>query len=136
MGNVFTLRISDDAKLNRYLQGTMDSFGRHTVSYTPSNDPAEYLQIDLRMSISSEATLPDMLNFFTDYLRASGYVFEGSIQIIDTDKEEEYFESKQYWCDKFFKLLNSKDAEEEVISERDFWKGQTYKLLEEEKGDG
>ena len=60
------------------------------------------------MSISSEASLPDMLNFFTDFLRASGYVFNGELEIAD----EGYFESKQYWSDKFFKLLHSDDSEE------------------------
>ena len=92
----------------------MDSPGRYTFSYTPSDDPAEYLQTSVQMSISSEATLSDMLEFFTNFLRASGFVFEGSLKIIDMDKEEEYFESKQYWCDKFFKLLNSRDSEGEV----------------------
>lgn len=61
----------------------MDSSGRYTVSYTPSNDPAEYLQTSVQMSISSEASLSDMTGFFTDFLRASGFVFEGSLEIVN-----------------------------------------------------
>ena len=88
----------------------MNPFGRYTVSYTPSDDPAEYLQVSTQMSISGEATLPDMLGFFSDFLKAAGYTFEGGLEI--ATGEEEYFESKQYWSDKFFKLLHSDDAGE------------------------
>ena len=88
----------------------MNPFGRYTVSYTPSDDPCEYLQVSTQMSISGEASLPDMLNFFTDFLRAAGYIFDGELVI--ATGEEEYFESKQYWSDKFFKLLHSDDAGE------------------------
>jgi hypothetical protein len=37
------------------------------------------------MSISGEASLPDMLNFFTDFLRAAGYVFDGELEIVDAE---------------------------------------------------
>ena len=40
------------------------------------------------MGISSEATLPDMLNFFTDFLRASGYVFDGELGLVSNEKVE------------------------------------------------
>lgn len=82
MSNVFTLRTSTSAKLNRNLSRTMNSSGRYTVSYTPSNDPAEYLQTSVQMGISSEATLSDMTAFFTDFLRAAGYVFDGALEIV------------------------------------------------------
>jgi hypothetical protein len=62
---------------------TMTSFGKYTVSYTPSNDPTDYLQTSVQMSISSEANLSDMAAFFTDFLRASGYVFEGALEIVN-----------------------------------------------------
>lgn len=84
MSTVFTLHTPSNAKLNRNLPKTMTT-GRYTVSYTPSDDPAEYLQTNVQMSISSEASLPDMLNFFTDFLRASGYVFEGELEIVDEE---------------------------------------------------
>ena len=82
MDNVFTLRSYCNAKLNRNQPETMDPYGRYTLSYIPSNDPAEYLQTSVQMSISSEASLSDMAGFFTDFLRASGYVFEGALEIV------------------------------------------------------
>ena len=85
MDNVFTLRFSQNAKLNRNQPGTMNPYGRYSVSYTPSNDPAEYLQTSVQMSISSEASLSDMAAFFTDFLRASGYVFEGALEIVNEE---------------------------------------------------
>ncbi len=63
----------------------MNPYGQYAVSYTPSDDPCEYLQVAVQMSISSEATLPDMLNFFTDFLRATGYVFDGELEIADAE---------------------------------------------------
>jgi len=59
----------------------MNPFGRYTVSYEPSDDPTEYLQVSTQMSISGEATLPDMLSFFSDFLKAAGYVFEGTLEV-------------------------------------------------------
>jgi hypothetical protein len=35
------------------------------------------------MSISSEANLSDMAAFFTDFLRATGYVFDGALEIVN-----------------------------------------------------
>lgn len=66
----------------------METSGKYTVRYTPSNDPHEYLQVAVEMSISSEATLSDMAAFFTDFLRASGYVFDGELAITEPFKEE------------------------------------------------
>ena len=82
MDNVFTLRTSTNAKLNRSFNKTMNSSGRYTVCYEPSNDPAEYLQTSVQMGISSDANLSDMAAFFTDFLRASGYVFDGALEIV------------------------------------------------------
>jgi len=88
----------------------MTSFGKYSVSYTPSNDPTEYLQTSVQMSISSEANLSDMAAFFTDFLRATGYVFDGALEIVDSNEEaEDYFDSRDYWKEKFFSLLNSPD---------------------------
>ena len=80
--NVFTLHTTSQPILNRNLHGTMNSSGRYTVCYEPSNDPAEYLQTSVQMGISSDANLSDMAAFFTDFLRASGYVFDGALEIV------------------------------------------------------
>jgi hypothetical protein len=71
------------------------------VSYTPSDDPCEYLQVSTQMSISGEASLPDMLNFFTDYLRAAGYVFEGELEIVASDETLD----NNYWKEKYLELM-------------------------------
>ena len=83
----------------------MDSLtGRYILSYEPSNSQHEYLQTSIKMSISDEASIHDMLDFFDSFVRAAGFVFEGQVSIVkdhDTDETE-------------------------------FWKDQTYKLLSEE----
>jgi hypothetical protein len=79
----------------------MNSYGRYTVTYEPSDDPCEYLQVAVQMSISSEATLPDMVNFFTDFLRASGYVFDGELKLVN-DEENASPVSGSYSDDYFF----------------------------------
>ena len=32
--------------------------------------------------------MPDMLNFFTDFLRSSGYVFDGELGLVSNEKVE------------------------------------------------
>ena len=80
-----TLLSRNNAILNRNPSRIMNPHGRYSVSYTPSDDPCEYLQVSTQMSISGEAALPDMLNFFTDFLRAAGYVFDGELEIVDAE---------------------------------------------------
>ena len=79
----------------------MNPFGRYTVSYTPSDDPSEYLQVSTQMAISGEASLPDMLNFFTDFLRAAGYVFDGELEIVASDEALD----NNYWKEKYLELM-------------------------------
>lgn len=70
----------------------MDSFGRYTFQYQPSSDDTEYLQVGVQMSISAEASLGDMLNFFDSFLKASGYVYDGEIQIVKDETETPKFD--------------------------------------------
>jgi len=79
----------------------MTSFGKYSVSYTPSNDPTEYLQTSVQMSISSEANLSDMAAFFTDFLRATGYVFDGELQIVSSDETLD----NNFWREKYLELM-------------------------------
>ena len=83
----------------------MNPFGRYTVSYTPSDDPNEYLQVSTQMSISGEASLPDMLNFFTDFLRAAGYVFDGGLEIATGEEVEELVQDRDFWKEKYLELM-------------------------------
>ena len=60
----------------------MDSTGRYVITYEPGNSKHEYLQVSIQMSISDEAGLGDMTNFFDAFLKASGYVYDGSLEIV------------------------------------------------------
>lgn len=53
------------------ITGTMNDFGRYRLTYEP---PSDALEADITMSISSDANLPQLLEFFGDFLRATGYV--------------------------------------------------------------
>ena len=63
----------------------MDTFGRYRLIYEPGppNPGSEIIDYSVEMSISSEASLSDMAAFFTYFLRASGYVFEGALEIVN-----------------------------------------------------
>jgi hypothetical protein len=86
----------------------METSGKYTVSYTPSNDPVEYLQTSIQMSISSEATLSDMAAFFTDFLRASGYVFDGALNVVPEEEKVPNITSDQdFWFNDGFSLTGN-----------------------------
>jgi hypothetical protein len=88
----------------------MDTFGRYRLIYEPGPpDPgSEIIDYSVEMSISAEARLPEMLSFIDSFIRACGYVFDGELQIVSlSEEEEDYFDSRDYWKEKFFSLLNS-----------------------------
>jgi len=53
----------------------MIEFGKYTLKYEPPSDTPE--DHSVTMTISSEATLFQMLEFFQSFLRAAGYEFDG-----------------------------------------------------------
>ena len=55
------------------LVGTMFEFGRYTLSYQP---PEGAVEAAVDMSISSEADLDQMMQFFESFLQAAGYVID------------------------------------------------------------
>jgi hypothetical protein len=57
------------------LSGTMLEFGKYTLKYEPPSETPE--DHSVLMTISSEANLPQMLEFFSSFLRAAGYEFDG-----------------------------------------------------------
>ena len=90
----------------------MNTFGRYRLIYEPGppNPGSEIIDYSVEMSISAEAGLPEMLSFFGSFLRASGYVFDGELEVVNlSEEEEDYFDSRDYWKEKFFSLLNSPD---------------------------
>ena len=53
----------------------MLEFGKYTLKYEPPGDTPEDHSVE--MVISSEANLSQMLEFFSSFLRAAGYEFDG-----------------------------------------------------------
>jgi hypothetical protein len=58
-----------------HLTGTMLEFGKYTLKYEPPGETPE--DHSVAMTISSEANLTQMLEFFNSFLRAAGYEFDG-----------------------------------------------------------
>ena len=54
-----------------HLTGTMTEFGRYRLTYEP---PSDAIETEITLSISSEADLPQMMDLFGDFLRATGYL--------------------------------------------------------------
>jgi hypothetical protein len=60
----------------------MSDFGRYSLCFEPPNKTWGYhIEPDVRMSISAEADLDQMCDFFESFLRASGYIFDGTVVI-------------------------------------------------------
>jgi hypothetical protein len=62
----------------------MTDFGRFRLSYEPGkHDPySGILDHSVEMTISGEAELKNLTDFFTCFLKASGYLFDGRIEVI------------------------------------------------------
>jgi hypothetical protein len=52
----------------------MLEFGKYTLKYKPPKGAAE---TKVKMEITSEASISELLVFFEDFMRASGYVIDG-----------------------------------------------------------
>ena len=57
------------------LSSVMIQFGKYTLKYEPPGETPE--DHSVAMTISSEANLSQMLEFFSSFLRAAGYEFDG-----------------------------------------------------------
>jgi hypothetical protein len=57
------------------LSSVMIEFGKYTLKYVPPGETPEDHSVS--MTISSEANLSQMLEFFSSFLRAAGYEFDG-----------------------------------------------------------
>lgn len=73
----------------------MTDFGRYRLSYEPGpHDPySGVLESAVEMSISGEAELPQLTDFFDSFLRAAGYVFDGKVQIVKPERKPDYHTS-------------------------------------------
>jgi hypothetical protein len=52
----------------------MQEFGKYTLKHKPPKGAAE---TKVKMEITSEVAIPELLVFFEDFMRASGYVIDG-----------------------------------------------------------
>ena len=77
-----------------HLTGTMLEFGKYTLKYKP---PQGCTESKVKMEITSEATLPQMLEFFTDFLKASGYCIEEDKELVFERKAPDFEYETDEW---------------------------------------
>ena len=58
------------------LTGTMYEFGRYRLTYVP---PSDVVETEISMTISSDATLPQMVELFQNFLQVNGYLLDGAV---------------------------------------------------------
>ena len=85
------------------LPSKMIEFGKYTLEYMPPDgSPTDHT---IKMSISSEATITQMLEFYTSFLKASGYfiddnkelVFERSAPDFEEVSDRLWHTGAEYW---------------------------------------
>jgi len=94
------------------LTSEMYEFGTYRLTYEP---PQGTLESTIDMSISAEADLEQVTEFFTSFLRAAGYPIDYSEVLEVTDPEEETEEKVakprdgwgDYWGDDGFSLVGN-----------------------------
>jgi hypothetical protein len=70
-----------------HLYKAMPEFGKYTLKYKPPQGAAES---KVKMEITSEATLPQMLELFTDFLKATGYVIDENKELVFERKAPDF----------------------------------------------
>ena len=81
------------------LTGTMLEFGKYTLKYKP---PQGCTESKVKMEITSEATLPQMLDFFTDFLKASGYCIDDDRELVFERKAPDF--NQDFWSEDGFPI--------------------------------
>jgi hypothetical protein len=54
----------------------MYEFGRYRLTYEP---PSDVVETEISMTISSDATLPQMVELFQNFLQVNGYLLDGAV---------------------------------------------------------
>ena len=83
----------------------MTEFGKYILKYKP---PQGCTESKVKMEITSEATLPQMLEFFTDFLKASGYVIDEDRELVFDRKAPDF--SQNFWEEDGFSLTGNPSA--------------------------
>jgi hypothetical protein len=89
----------------------MQEFGKYTLKYKPPQGAAES---KVKMEITSEATLPQMLEFFTDFLKASGYVIDENKELVFERKAPCF--NKDFWAEDGFSVTGNPTASGDTIT--------------------
>ena len=58
---------------------------KHTFKYTYEESCEDFSPLDVTFEVPGDVTITQMLYNFQCYLRACGFVFEGSLEIIDPE---------------------------------------------------
>jgi hypothetical protein len=77
------------------LTGTMLEFGKHVLRYEPPGGAP--IEAEVEMRISTEATVPEMLQFFTDYLKVSGYYIDEDKELVFERKAPDFGDISDNW---------------------------------------
>jgi hypothetical protein len=93
------------------LTGTMLEFGKYTLKYKP---PQGCTESKVKMEITSEATLPQMLEFFTDFLKASGYCIDDDRELVFERKAPDF--SQDFWAEDGISFTGNPYASPDTIS--------------------
>jgi hypothetical protein len=56
------------------------------INYTSGS--SDYPEAKIEITFGNDATLSEILEKFENFLRASGYVFKGSLDILEDDSEQ------------------------------------------------
>jgi len=59
-------------------------YGTYRLSFNP---PSDHITPSVEMTLSGEATVDQMLYLFESFLKASGYVLKGDLQIVEDEQE-------------------------------------------------
>jgi len=90
-------------------------FAKHTLKYTYEGSE-DFSPIDVTFDIPGDASLSQMLYNFQSYLKATGFVFDGELEIVNHTDEE---------CSEQHECCNNNDT---TIGEysKDFWKNVSW----------
>jgi hypothetical protein len=85
----------------------MSSFGVYRLSYEPPSWGTVSCESTVDMSISGEADIPQMLDFFESFLKAVGYILDGKeIELVDKQSTPATF-SRDIWDDDGVSLVGN-----------------------------
>ena len=77
------------------LPSEMIEFGKYTLEYVPPDgSPTDH---SIKMSISSEATVTQMLEFFTSFLKASGYYIDENKELVFERSAPDFSDVPDKW---------------------------------------